>query len=169
MVSVEVIPASAEQEPILANLVELYIYDFSEFLDVNLRENGRFGYDRLSSYWIDPTRYPFLVRVDGDLAGFVLVQRGSQISGESNIWDMAEFFVVRSFRRSGVGMRVAHTIWSMFRGQWEVRVIGRNERAKEFWPRAIEQFLGRPIIPIRFEKNGQGWQLFRFESEADLS
>ena len=40
----EVIPATQEQAPVLANLLELYIHDFSEFHDVELDEDGRFGY-----------------------------------------------------------------------------------------------------------------------------
>src|SRR5258707_5040919 len=100
---IEVIPAAAEQEPILANLLQLYAHDFSEFLDVPLRADGRFGgYKNLSLYWREPDRHPFLVWVDGKLAGFVLVKRWSEVSGDKNAWDMAEFFVIRAYRRRGI-------------------------------------------------------------------
>jgi predicted acetyltransferase len=164
-VSVEVIPALPEQEPVLANLLELYAHDFSEFIDLKLNADGRFGYERLSLYWKEPNRHPFLIMVNGELAGFVFVHRGSQISGAEDIWDVAEFFILRGYRRLGVGMKVAHEIWKKFPGKWEVRVINRNQRAKEFWGQAIEQFLGKTIAPIPFEKNGEGWQFFSFESK----
>jgi predicted acetyltransferase len=163
---VEIVPALREQEPILANLLELYIYDFSEFMDVQLRADGRFGYERLPLYWKEPNHYPFLITVNGDLAGFVFVRRGSQISGDEDIWDVAEFFVVRGYRRLRVGMKAAHEVWKKFPGKWEVRVINRNQRAQKFWPRAIEEFLGKTIAPIPFEKNGEGWYLFTFESKG---
>ena len=35
LANVEVVPATAEQKPLLANLIELYIHDFSEFLRWN--------------------------------------------------------------------------------------------------------------------------------------
>ena len=45
---IEVISATAAQAPILANLLELYAHDFSEFHDLNIGEDGRFGYRSLS-------------------------------------------------------------------------------------------------------------------------
>jgi hypothetical protein len=42
-VKVEIIPALEEQEPILANLLELYAHDFSEFIDLNLGADGRYA------------------------------------------------------------------------------------------------------------------------------
>lgn len=163
-VTAEIIRALPEQEQILANLLELYAHDFSEFLDLKLNSDGRFGYEQLPAYWKDDNHHPFLIMVDGHLAGFVFVRQGSQISADNNIWDMAEFFIVRGYRRLGVGNRVAHEIWKQFPGQWEVRVIDRNQQAKEFWGRAIGEFLGRTINPTPFQKNGEGWHLFSFAS-----
>lgn len=37
---IELIFATPEQQPILANLLELYIHDFSEFHDVELEPDG---------------------------------------------------------------------------------------------------------------------------------
>src|SRR5450755_3396437 len=113
----EVIPASAEQQSILANLVELYAHDFSEFHDLELGEDGRFGYDSLPLYWSDPNRHPFLIRSEGKLAGFVLVKQVS--SGNEMVWDMAEFLVVRKYRKRGIGAAVANNIWKRFPGKWE--------------------------------------------------
>src|SRR5271154_5045561 len=73
---IEVISATAAQAPILANLLELYAHDFSEFHDLNIGEDGRFGYRSLSLYWSEPHRHPFLIRMDGKLAGLVLVKKG---------------------------------------------------------------------------------------------
>jgi hypothetical protein len=41
---VEVIPAVPAQAPILANLVDLYLHDFSEFRPLEIGDDGRFGY-----------------------------------------------------------------------------------------------------------------------------
>jgi predicted acetyltransferase len=164
-INIEIIPALQEQEPILANLLELYAHDFSEFLDLKLGADGRFGYEQLPLYWKEPGRYPFLIMVNGHLAGFVFVHKGSQISADGNIWDMTEFFIVRGYRRLGIGIKTAHEIWKQFPGKWEVRVIDRNQKAKEFWGRAIGKFLGKTINPTPFLKNGEGWHLFSFESK----
>ena len=162
---VEIIPALPEQEPVLANLLELYAHDFSEFVDLRLGADGRFGYRRLPLYWREPGRHPFIIKAGGHLAGFVFVRRGSEVSGDADVWDVAEFFVVRGFRRLGVGTRAAHEVWRMLPGRWEVRVIDRNRKAKEFWARAIGEFLGGAAEPTPFEKDGQSWSVFSFESE----
>ena len=167
--NVEVVGASPEQEPVLANLLELYIHDFTEFFDVQLDANGRFGYPQLSLYWIDSNRRPFLVTVDGHLAGFVFVSKGSRISGDENIWDVAEFFIVSGYRRLGIGKQVAHKIWKKFQGKWEVRVIDQNQQAKKFWSRAISEFTGKTIDPICFDKDGKSWHVFSFESINSLT
>ena len=164
-VKVEIIPALKEQEPILANLIELYAHDFSEFVDLKLGEDGRFGYKRLPLYWKESDRYPFLIRVNGDLAGFVFVHRGSEISADKEIWDMAEFFVVRGHRGLGIGTKAASEIWKKFPGTWEVRVIDRNQKAKEFWEHAIGDFIGKTIDSIPFSKDGECWHVFSFEIE----
>jgi predicted acetyltransferase len=164
-VNLEIISASLEQQSIVANLLELYIYDFSEFMDLKLGGDGRFGYEPLPLYWQDPGRYPFLIQVDGHWAGFIFVRRGSQISGDEKVWDMAEFFIVRGYRRLGIGTRVAHTIWRRFPGNWEVRVSDRNQKARDFWGGAIREFIGATIQSVPFKKGDKDWSLFSFESQ----
>jgi predicted acetyltransferase len=164
-VDVEIFPALPEQEPILANMLELYAHDFSEFIDLKLGADGRFGYKHLSQYWKEADRYPFLIMADGHFAGFVLVRKGSGISSDADVWDIAEFFIVRGSRRRGLGTKVAQEIWKRFPGKWEVRVIDRNQNAKDFWRRAINEFLGKAIDPIPLDKNGEDWHVFSFESK----
>jgi predicted acetyltransferase len=72
--NIEVQQASLEDKAILRNLLELYAYDFSEFDQCDVDAHGLFGYNRLDHYWTEPGRYPFLVRVEGKLAGLVLVR-----------------------------------------------------------------------------------------------
>ena len=162
---IRVIPAAAEQAPILANLLELYAHDFSEFRNLEIAEDGRFGYPSLPLYWSQPNRHPFLVRADGKLAGLVLVKRGSEVSGNDVVWDMAEFFVLRGWRRRGIGTQAAHEVWRRFPGAWEVRVIQVNAPAQHFWTGAISAFAGEVMHSTRFEKAGAGWVLFSFESK----
>jgi len=162
---IEVIPASPNQESILANLLELYAHDFSEFHNVELGADGRFGYKHLSLYWCEPHRHPFLVRMDGKLGGFVLVKRGSEISSDDTVWDMAEFFILRGYRRRGMGTQTAHEVWQRFSGLWEVRVMESNNSAHQFWARAIAAFVGETIHSVLVEKHGRRWRVFSFESK----
>jgi predicted acetyltransferase len=161
----EVIPSTPEQEPVLANLLELYIHDFSDLLDLQLGADGRFGYRDLPLYWREPDRHPFLVRVDGELAGLVLVRRKEPaVSAGKSVWDMAEFFVVRGYRRHGIGTEAAHEVWRRFPGLWEVRVMQSNRSARQFWERAISMYLGEAIHAVPVENGGTFWDVFSFDS-----
>jgi predicted acetyltransferase len=161
---VEVVAATPEQEPILANLLELYVHDFSEFLDLDISEDGRFGYPSLRLYWSESGHHPFLIRADGKLAGLALVKRAAAVSGSESVWDMAEFFVLRGCRGRGVGAVAAHQVWRRFPGAWEVRVMQRNALARRFWAGAISTFAGDAVQPRHIERNGEPWDLFSFRS-----
>ncbi|MBN1380751.1 MAG: GNAT family N-acetyltransferase [Deltaproteobacteria bacterium] len=163
-VMVEVSAAMPEHQPVVANLFELYAHDMSEFMDLELGADGRYGYIHLSAYWKEPDRYPFLIKVRGDLAGFALVCRQSQSSNDDCVMDVAEFFVIRGFRRLGVGTGAACDIWKKFPGKWKVRVRGQNGPAKAFWAQAVEAFTGKAVYPVPAQINGELWQAFTFES-----
>jgi predicted acetyltransferase len=162
---IEVIPAASEQESILANLLELYAHDFSEFHDLEIGEDGRFGYKLLPLYWSDPDRYPFLVKADGHLVGLILVMRGRAVFGNHVVWDMAEFFVLRGYRRRGIGTQMAQEIWRRFLGAWEVRVMQSNVAANHFWAHAVSTFAGERVDPVYTEKGDECWAAYRFTSE----
>ena len=164
---VEVFPATPEQEPVLANLLELYSHDLSEFIDLQLQPDGRFGYAGLPLYWTEAGRYPFLVKVGGQLAGFVLVSRGSRISGDPEIWDMGEFFIVRGSRNRGIGATVAKDIWRRFPGPWEVRVAEKNQPARAFWKAAIRAFTNSHPLETATRLKEKQWYVVSFVSSTD--
>jgi predicted acetyltransferase len=149
----------------LANLLELYAHDFSEFQPLDIGPDGRFGYKSLPLYWSESNRHPFLIRFDGKLAGLALVKRGSEISDNQEVWDMAQFFVLRGCRRQRIGTLAAQEVWRRFPGLWEVRVMQSNPSAAFFWKRAISDFIRESIQPVRIEKDGRSWQLYSFKSE----
>lgn len=166
---VEVIAAAADQQPVLANLFELYAHDFSEMADLRLGPDGRFGFAELPLYWTDAARRPFLVKAGGDLAGFVLVREGSVISGDADVWDVAEFFVARGFRRHGVGTRAAHEVWRRLPGRWEVRVLDHNPAARAFWRRAVADFTGATVDAAVHDLEGRRWHVFSFDTRLKAS
>jgi predicted acetyltransferase len=161
---VEVVEAGPEYQRSLENLLELYIHDFSEFVPVNVGENGRFGYPDLPLYWSEPRRRPYLARIEGKLAGFALVTWGPGLRGNSEVWDMAEFFVLRRYRHRGVGIELAERIWHLCPGEWQIRVRSNNLPARSFWYSAIAKFSNGPVSTQDVEIEEVAWSLFSFES-----
>ncbi|MES1186409.1 MAG: GNAT family N-acetyltransferase [Myxococcales bacterium] len=156
----------ANDGELLANLLELYIHDLSPFFpQVRIGENGRFGYPRLPSYLDGGSdRFARIIEVDGRPAGFVLAQRGSPVSEDPAVLDIAEFFVLRSCRGQGVGRRAAHALWEQRPGTWTIRVSPRNPAALGFWETAVASFLKRPVAPRQHSVSGQPWSVFWLES-----
>lgn len=165
---VEVVLAGPYQRAILANLLELYLHDFSEFHDVALGADGKFGYKSLPLYWSESGRHPFLLKVDGGWAGFAFVKTVPGVLGDERVWDMAEFFIVRGLRRRGIGTEIAHQVWRQFPGLWQVRVMESNAPVLGFWINAITTFMGKPIRSARVQVDGQVWHVFSFESKPGL-
>jgi predicted acetyltransferase len=162
---IEIVPVAVEQKSTLANLLELYSYDFSEFIDLAIGADGRFGYQDLEPYWTDPNRWPFLIHVDGKLAGFSLVRNVAQ--GRGTMWDMAEFFVMRGFRKRGVGMRAAMETFTRFSGRWQVRVMRTNGPACRFWTRAVHTFAGDTFRLWYETRQEREWMIFSFNSPVE--
>ena len=65
--SVEILPAQLEDKPVLRHLLQLCLYDYSEFNGNEVNEHGLFDYPYLDSYWTESGRFPFLVWVEGKL------------------------------------------------------------------------------------------------------
>jgi predicted acetyltransferase len=144
---IEVSPAALQEKAVLRNLMELYLYDFSELTGDDVDDSGMFGYRYLDLYWEEPERRPFLIRVDGRLAGFALVREAeSLVEGAVPPGDicthMAEFFILLKYRRQGIGARAAWELFDLFSGRWEVCEIPENTSARDFWRKAIGEYTG---------------------------
>ena len=164
--SIEVLPTTIDQRSVLENLIQFYVYAFTEYVKVPLDPTGRFEYSQLPLYWIDPNRYPFIISIEERLAGFALVKNCSEFSENPAVWDMAEFFVMRGERGRGVGHAAAQQIWQRLSGPWEVRVLPTNCRALRFWRESIARFLKRPVEPVHWKRGEESRDLFWFESPA---
>ena len=167
--NIQVLEASAADFPVVQNLVRFYVYDMSETMGWACPESGLYGgCDDLPEYWwtgstpeslariqarlqiVIPFNlhferwppgcqgHPFLIRVAGELAGFAMVKQmaPSQVVD----FDMGEFFVVRKFRRAGVGKQVAWQLFDRFPGQWEVRQLVDHLPAQTFWRAIIADY-----------------------------
>lgn len=137
---IDVSPADLGEKAVLGNLLELYLYDFSEFDGGEVGPDGLYGYDYLDLYWTEAGRHPFLIRVDDQLAGFVLVNRHNYLPTQQNAHAIGEFYMMKKYRRRGVGEKVAVQIFQLFPGKWEVAELAENLPAQQFWRKVIGRF-----------------------------
>ncbi len=135
--------ATQSDKEVIRNLLELYQYDMVEFSHDGWRDvqfDGRYGYPYLDLYWQEPTRHPFLVKVDGNPAGFVLVNQHLPIPEGAPAKSIAEFFIMRKYRGQGIGKKVAEMTFDRFPGKWQVTQEKNNPSAQKFWRRVIDSY-----------------------------
>jgi predicted acetyltransferase len=89
-------------------------------------------YPYLDLYWQENARFPYLIRVGSEVAGFAFVRKN-----ERDRFEVAEFCITAHFRRMGVGSAAAAAIFSAHQGEWEVRGFPGNAVAVAFWESAI--------------------------------
>lgn len=129
--NIEIRRAERGELPVVRNLMELYQYDFSELDGTDLDDHGQYGYDDLERFWDTPLWSVYIMKVDGKWAGFTLTN--DEVLTAGNTLAVVEFFVVRKYRRLGLGRRAAREIMTRFPAKWEIRVIKENPAALNFW------------------------------------
>ena len=163
-------PALPADQSTIQNLARFYIYDMSRYCGRmkgwETPSNGLYECFDLSRYWKEPNRYPFLIKMDGELAGFALINKIGSV--DSTDWNMGEFFIISKFQRKGVGQYVAENLFKRFPGLWEVMQIPENKAGILFWENVIQRFtqgnyekkeviiaepLPHPMIALSFHSN----------------
>lgn len=158
MMHTELVPARVEDKSVITNLLQLYLYDFSELAGWAINEHGLFNYPYLDHYWTEPDRHPFLVRADGELAGLALVC--SLASDGEHVNHLAEFFILRKLRRIGVGEAAARQLFDRFPGTWSVAQRNWNVAAQHFWRRVIDRYTGGAFTERHDDDKGRIIQEF---------
>ena len=148
---VELVAAGVDEQAALRHLYEFYVYDFSELVDLDVDDRGHFDATRLERHFTDPLCHPFLIRVAGRLAGFVIHEGRSRLTGEVGVHDVAELFVMRKYRRNGVGARASTALFDRFAGPWQVRQVRANVAATAFWRKVIARYTAGAYTEVEWD------------------
>jgi predicted acetyltransferase len=137
---VELVEIQETEKSVLRQLLELYAYDFSEFDGADVNEHGYYGYAYLDHYWLEAARHPFFIKVDGQLAGLVLVSDYRYYEEDPASQSISEFFVMRKYRNRGVGKAAAFQTFDRSPGKWEVFQHQEAEPSQKFWEAVIGEY-----------------------------
>jgi predicted acetyltransferase len=151
-------------DAVLRNLFEHYMHDMAEWFRFDSREDGSYGYPT-EQFW-DHGCEVFLVYSALVPVGFAVVDSAGTRAPGPGARDLKEFFVVRSYRRDGVGQRFAHYVWDQFPGPWLVRVYLGNVPALPFWRRTVDAYTRGRYHESEQQSNGRDWRYFTFTSGA---
>ncbi|DAB39007.1 MAG TPA: hypothetical protein CFH83_02855 [Sulfuricurvum kujiense] len=123
-------PVTDTNSQIYHNLVQCYKAEFSSITGKKPNASGLF---ELDTHLGDDT-LGFLLIIDDTPAGIAAIR-----CKESQSYEVCEFYVVPHFRKNGIGMEFAHTIWKNYLGDWEIKQIRGAEYATAFWRKTIER------------------------------
>lgn len=158
MVTLEAV--QKEDEYILHNLMQFYIYEFSQYIpSIKLESNGLFAPFHLDEYWTNSHFHAFFIKLDNEYIGFALVESGYETEPNS----ILEFFIMSKFKGRGYGKVAATELFTMFPGSWKITQISNNYPAQAFWRNLIYKITDGQVVE-RYDNRRRSVQEFHTDS-----
>lgn len=155
-------------------MARFYVYDLSKYCGFSSKDwaipaDGLYESFDFKHYFEDPTRKAFLIKVNEDLAGFVLLNQIGRLPETQ--WNMGEFFILGRFQGKHIGRNVAQQIWNLHPGLWEVSVIPDNLPALSFWRSAIADYTqglySERIMSVNHDEHQPNRVIFAFDTSLE--
>lgn len=150
-------------EPELAcieHLMQFYNYDLSEWCAVEFGPGGLYALRPRQAYWAQPSVWPYLARVGGELAGFAVVD--AEVMHPGSDFNLGYFFLARRYRGRGLAQQMLDQLLARHPGRWEVYFYDANRPAARFWPGALARAGVQDGHQADAVVDGQPCQLLRF-------
>ncbi|OKP86134.1 hypothetical protein A3842_06985 [Paenibacillus sp. P3E] len=156
---IETTLATGKEAYIIKNLYPLYLHDLSGHYGLSdgpvLNEHGIFEdtpgirtlaeqYDVQNIWWEKPgCLHPFLIRADGQPAGFALVATPPHCAAGVDYF-MNDFFVLQPYRGQGYAQQAAVQVFERFHGVWELftNPAEKNITGQKFWRKTVSGYTG---------------------------
>ena len=155
--------ASVADREWLTNVYPLYLHDLSEFDEhyYTLNDRGRWEPDHLPSWLRNDTDHPLIIRQSEVRVGFALVNEAPSVDLMPGIgFRLAEFFILKKYRRTGIGLRAARLLFERFPGRWQLSILPRNALAIAFWHRVVGDRAG-----LKQESGPTGEVVYAFDTD----
>ncbi|MFC6299457.1 GNAT family N-acetyltransferase [Pseudomonas spelaei] len=152
--TVEMIQTGPEHAELIRNLYQFYAYESSDWEQEDVEVDGRFYIheEHLARYWQAPQWSANLLLVDGYIAGFLLIE--SSELPDLNALELADLFILKRYRRKGIGRAIATQVLTSGDANWLVRFYDQDEASQAFW-RSVMDGLPRPVQAIELEDDPQ--------------
>ncbi|MBB5019154.1 putative acetyltransferase [Chitinivorax tropicus] len=125
--------------PIIRNLYQFYAYDSSDWEGSDVEENGQFYLDGdyLRRYWDEPGWSANLIKVNDEIAGFLLIEHDSL--PDLPFPEFADLFLLKRFRRMGIGQQIVEGVMLATAHPWIVMSYEADETSQAFWQSIFER------------------------------
>lgn len=149
-----IVKIDSKENHIFKNLQLCYECEFAPITKTNMTVHADYDQAEIASHWA-PNYSLYLFYHKAIPVGFCVVNHQSMLDGRTNVNDIAEFFIVPLFRKSGLGIYFATQIFRLFPGEWEVRQLPELEHtARKFWLKVIHSL---PVSHFEEKSNYPPW------------
>ena len=153
------IDATGAQELVFSQLQQLYMHDISEFTGIEPADSGR--YETEGVFCLDGIEN-HLIYLRGKPAGFLsyrCIAEGPLLP----TYTLDHFFILRSYRKLGIGEEVSRILFDQVHGRWEVPVEITNEPAISFLRQVLRRYTLRNYRELSSPSGNS--RIFEFQSQ----
>lgn len=144
--TIQLVKVTEKNKSLLFNLMQLYLYDLSVYFNFKINNNGIYEYDHFEDYFIDSNYIPYFIYSDNELVGFVLLNDYSPITNtHENIINVSEFFILKLYRKQGLGEMTFQALLEMHKGVWTIKPAAFSKEANAFWETIINKHIDSAI------------------------
>ena len=137
----EIIRVTEDKKDTLANLLEKYLYEFSQYDKQQYGNDGLFSYKYLDNYFTEKSRFAYFIYTDNQLAGFALLNKYHECDRPID-WSIAEFFVSYNFRNQGVATEAVRQIFEKHKGHYHIKYHKKNIASVILWNHVARKYSG---------------------------
>lgn len=141
---------------VLKNLIQFSEYDFSEFVDSDVKEDGKYEYDYIDNYFCEEDRNVVFIKERGYYVGFAMINSHTCYLKEEGIFCVAEFFIMKKYRKKGYGKKLINYLFGNYKGKWELFVHNSNSIGQKFWSIVIHEYTDK--FTTKKIKNEDGYE-----------
>ncbi len=133
--------AQEQDRSLLWNMLQFTLYDSSFFMDNEINKEGVFEYKWFNNYFTDEDRAAYIIQDECEnVLGMAMVNAYLKLQHSCKAQCVSEFLILPKYRRHHIGKRVAHMLFDMYDGEWEVQPMDNNKGAYTFWEKVIAEY-----------------------------
>ena len=125
---------------ILENLFSLYGHDISEYTPYSeVGDDGAYAFEDVDDFLHSAEHMAFLFYQENKPIGFLLMGSG-ELALEGCEYIIYDFFVLRKYRRTGMGTEAMKMVFDQYPGKYCVSDLVCNVSAVSFWRKLIARY-----------------------------
>ena len=92
--TVEVALASSDHQPWIRAKIQPYLAELSKFVSIEKNFEGQYDYPYLDHYWREPDRHPFIIYLNNEAVGFLLVREDMDPTDGTSLTEISELYIL---------------------------------------------------------------------------